>query len=136
LKDAPASALNCSRSFLSEVSDGNCMGSQTVPELEVNMERRLFSMIPIDRETTIMTKDGNFRGVLENISMGGFFLRTNKRIEVGENVAVDIPFTSSVNIVTNVTAIRIENDGIAFKFEKIDHYNFWTLHSFINYTNA
>jgi PilZ domain-containing protein len=112
------------------------MGSQAVPELEVNMERRLLSRIPIDHETTIMTKDGNFTGVLENISMGGFFLRTNKRIEVGENVEVDIPFTSTVNIVTNVIAIRIEDDGIAFKFENIDHYNFWTLHSFINYTNA
>jgi len=100
------------------------------------MERRLLSRIPIDHETTIMTKDGNFTGVLENISMGGFFLRTNKHIEVGENVEVDIPFTSSVNIVTNVIAVRIEDDGIAFKFENIDHYNFWTLHSFINYTNA
>ena len=100
------------------------------------MERRLFSRIPIGHETTIMTKEGNFTGVLENISMGGFFLRINKQMEVGENVEVDIPFTNNVNIVTNVTAIRIENNGIAFKFENIDHYNFWSLHSFINYTNA
>ena len=100
------------------------------------MERRLCSRIPTDQETTIMTKDGNFTGILENISMGGFFLRTDNRVEVGENVEVDIPFNNNVNIVTNVTAIRIENNGIAFKFENVDHYNFWTLHSFINYTNA
>ena len=100
------------------------------------MERRLFSRKDVDHETTIMTKEGNFTGVLENISMGGFFLRINKHIEVGENVEVDIPFSNNVNIVTNVTAIRIENNGIAFKFENIDHYNFWTLHSFINFTNA
>ena len=100
------------------------------------MERRLFSRKDVDHETTIMTKDGSFTGILENISMGGFFLRTNMHIDVGENVEIDIPFTNNVNIVTNVTAIRIENNGIAFKFENIDHYNFWSLHSFINYTNA
>jgi hypothetical protein len=111
-------------------------GASLCPNWRCHMERRLLSRVPIDHETTIMTKEGNFTGVLENISMGGFFLRTNKHLEVGENVEVDISVTSSVNIVTNVTAIRIENNGIAFKFENIDHYNFWTLHSFINYTNA
>ena len=100
------------------------------------MERRLYCRIPTNHETTIMTKDGNFTGILENMSMGGFFLRTQNRVEVGENVEVDIPINNNVNIVTNVTAIRIENDGIAFRFENADHYNFWTLHSFINYTNA
>ena len=100
------------------------------------MERRLFDRIHIDHETTIMTKDGNFTGVLENISMGGFFLRTNRQIEVGENVGVNIPFTNNVNIVTNVTAIRIANNGIAFKFEQMEHYNYWTLHSYLHYVNA
>ena len=100
------------------------------------MERRLFDRIHIDHQTTIMTKDGNFTGILENLSMGGFFLRTNNHIELGEKIEVDIPFANNVNIVTNVTAVRVEHSGIAFKFENIDHYNFWTLHSFINYTNA
>jgi len=73
------------------------------------------------------------------MSMGGFFLRINNRIELGENVAVEIALkneASNLNIITNATVVRIEENGIAFKFEQMELYNYWTLHSYLHYVNA
>ena len=86
-----------------------------------------------------MTKDGKFTGIIENISMGGFFLRTNNRIKVGEKIAVEIVLQNdlrNMNIISNATVIGIEENGIAFKFEQMEHYNYWTLHSYLHYVNA
>lgn len=86
-----------------------------------------------------MTKDGNFTGIMENISLGGFFLRINKRIAVGEKLVVEISLQNDLrnaNIITNATVTRIEENGIAFKFEEMGHYNYWTLHSYLHYLNA
>ena len=86
-----------------------------------------------------MTKDGKFTGIMENISLGGFFLRINNRIEVGEKIAVEISLENdlrNVNIITNATVVRIEENGIAFKFEDMERYNYWTLHSYLHYVNA
>ena len=104
-----------------------------------DMGERLFQRSQVNYETTIMTKDGNFTGVIENISMGGFYLRINNRIAVGEKIAVEISLQNDLknaNIITNATVVRIEEDGIAFKFEDMGHYNYWTLHSYLHYVNA
>jgi Tfp pilus assembly protein PilZ len=86
-----------------------------------------------------MTKDGFFAGMLENICMGGLFLRTNNSMEVGTGLEVNLPLTANstnITIAASVVAVRIENHGIAFQFDNLDHKNFWTLLSFINQANA
>jgi hypothetical protein len=103
------------------------------------MAERLFQRLQVDYETTIMTKDGNFTGKIENISMGGFFLRIDSLIDVGEKIAVEISLQNdfkNVNIITNATVVRIEGRGIAFKFEGMGNYNYWTLHSYLHHVNA
>jgi len=103
------------------------------------MGERLFQRSQVNYETTIVTKDGNFTGIMENISLGGFFLRLNNRIEVGEKIAVEISLQNNlknVNIITNATVVRIEENGIAFKFDEMGHYNYWTLHSYLHHVNA
>jgi Tfp pilus assembly protein PilZ len=94
------------------------------------MERRSSSRTHID-ETTIFTKDGIFTAMLENISMGGLFLRTNKPIQVGEMIEITIPLPSPVpdgpkkKIVVDAVAVRVEEHGIAFRFHEVndDIYN-------------
>ena len=77
-------------------------------------------------ETTIFTKDGIFTALLENVSMGGLFLRTNKPIEVGELIEITIPLPSYLpdgrreKIVVDAVAVRIEDYGVAFRFHEID----------------
>ena len=103
------------------------------------MGERQFQRSQVNYETTIVTKDGNFTGIMENISLGGFFLRINDRIEVGEKIAVEISLQNNlrnVNIITNATVVRIEENGIAFKFDEMGHYNYWTLHSYLHHVNA
>jgi c-di-GMP-binding flagellar brake protein YcgR len=103
------------------------------------MAERLFQRSQVNYETTIMTKDGNFTGIMENISLGGFFLRITNQIEVGEKIAVEISLQNNlrnVNIITNATVVRIEENGIAFKFDEMGHYNYWTLHSYLHHVNA
>ncbi len=103
------------------------------------MADRQFPRFQVDYETTVMTKDGNFTGIIDNISMGGFYLRTNGRLTMGENIQVDIALKNghrNVNIITNATVVRIEENGIAFKFDIEGHYNYWTLNSYLNQINA
>jgi Tfp pilus assembly protein PilZ len=111
-----------------------------IDEWRNSMQERLYPRLRTNYETTIITKDGIFTGVLENVSLGGFFLRTNKRMEVGAKIEVDIPLrenSRNINIVGNVIAVRVEENGIAFKFDDTEQNNFWSLHAYLNNcTNA
>jgi Tfp pilus assembly protein PilZ len=103
------------------------------------MEKRFFRRLNIEDGTAIMTKDGFFAGMLDNICMGGLFLRTNNTMKVGSTFEVYIPLTgnsTNTNIAASVVAIRIEDNGIAFQFDNLEHKNLWTLLSFINQANA
>ncbi len=103
------------------------------------MADRLFPRFQVNYETTVITKEGSFTGIIENMSMGGFYLRTNSRLEVGENIQVDISLkneSKNVNIITDATVVRIDEHGIAFKYDIVGHYNYWTLHSYLNHVNA
>lgn len=87
------------------------------------MERRGSLRLGLNDETSMFTKDGYFSAVLENISVGGLFLRTNKSIEVGDMVEITIPIPNipdMKNITVNVVAARIMSNGVAFKFDELD----------------
>jgi Tfp pilus assembly protein PilZ len=87
------------------------------------MERRGSGRLAISNEASIVTKDGYFSAVLENISTGGLFLRTNKCIEIGDKIEITIPLPGSPdnkNLIVNVVAVRIMDTGVAFKFVDID----------------
>lgn len=89
------------------------------------MERRSSGRTHIG-ETTIFTKDGIFTALLENVSMGGLFLRTNKPIELGELIEITIPLPASLQdgrrrkIIVDAVAIRVEDYGVAFRFHEVD----------------
>ncbi len=102
------------------------------------MPERLYPRFLVHYATTVITRDGSFTGMIENISMGGFYLRTADRLEVGEMIQADISLNEgkNVNIMTNATVVRIDDNGIAFKFDLEGHYNYWTLHSYLNQVNA
>jgi Tfp pilus assembly protein PilZ len=87
------------------------------------MERRNFNRLSINNEISIFTKDGYFTALMENISAGGLFLRTNKNIEIGEMIEISIPLPNSPdkkNIKVDIVAVRVMDNGIAFKFQVID----------------
>ncbi len=103
------------------------------------MEKRFFLRLSINDEAKITSKDGVFAGTLENISLGGLFIRTDQNMELGEIIDINIALpcnTGCTNVTANVMAVRIENKGIAFKFNNYHPNDFWTLQSFIHCANA
>ena len=98
------------------------------------METRFFKRVIFRQEIDALAQDGVFPAELENISLGGLFINTNKKISLGEEIEINIPlrneFTTN-KFFARLTAIRAEQKGIAFKFTDLDPKNFWTLQSFI-----
>jgi len=100
------------------------------------MENRFFRRVKVNHEIKALARDGFFLGRLVNISLGGLFIKTEKSINVGEQIEINMPLRSDFemsNFVAELTAIRSEAEGVAFKFTNLDPKNFWTLQAFINY---
>ncbi|MEI8354768.1 MAG: PilZ domain-containing protein [Deltaproteobacteria bacterium] len=98
------------------------------------MPNRFNRRVDINDEIEVVTPNGMLRCMLENISLGGLFIRTDKNIHVGDEIEIATPIHNDSRMMilaAKLKAIRIENRGIAFKFDDIDHQNFWTLQSFI-----
>ena len=99
-----------------------------------SMESRFFQRVILRHKIEALTNNGPFSGVLENISLGGVFIRTDKSLSLGDQMEINIPihngFGKSI-FYAKVSAIRREQHGLAFKFIDLDPKNFWTLQSFI-----
>jgi Tfp pilus assembly protein PilZ len=103
------------------------------------MEKRVSRRVGITDETSMFTKDGYFTAVLTNISMGGLYLRTNKRLELGAMIEITIPLPNNPEkskIVVNVIAVRIMDDGAAFKFKNLDDDTYSALFHLISSSHA
>jgi hypothetical protein len=98
------------------------------------MENRFFRRVDINQRIDALAQDGIFQCRLENISLGGLFIKTKKCISPGDQIEINIPLRNDFTIsrfTAKLTAIRSEEIGTAFKFKELDPKNFWTLQSFI-----
>jgi hypothetical protein len=93
------------------------------------MKNRFFRRVKLDHELNAVAQDGVFSGRLENISLGGLFIKTQKNISPGDRIEIEIPLIHSFT--AKLIAIRNESQGVAFIFDNLDPKNFWTLQSFI-----
>jgi Tfp pilus assembly protein PilZ len=101
----------------------------------VLMGTRFFQRVIFRKDIKASAHDGVFSGILENISLGGMFIRTDKCLSIGDQIEIDFPIKNGIadtKLSAKLTAVRKENHGIAFKFKDLDPKNFWTLQSFIN----
>ena len=102
------------------------------------MENRFFRRVNINHRIEAMAQDGIFQCRLENISLGGVFIKTKKCISPGDQIEINIPLRNDFTIskfTAKLIALRREERGAAFKFEDLDPKNFWTLQSFISSAN-
>lgn len=102
------------------------------------MENRFFRRVIFRQNIDAIDQDGLFPAVLENISLGGLFINTDKIISPGEQIEIKMPLPHEFkksSFSAKLIALRAERKGIAFKFQDLDPRNFWTLQSFIKSTS-
>ncbi len=103
------------------------------------MQKRNFPRLRIRTDVEIKTANGVVSCITENICLGGVFVRTSNCLKVGDRAEINlpIPFIARNNgISVNGIAIRIEEDGVAFKFQNVGHETFCDLLTFIDYPVA
>ena len=98
------------------------------------MAERLFVRVNIDDGFCTMKYDDILLGTIKNISMGGLFVTSDIQLSVMDRVQIGITLPSKsrrIEINTDAVVARVENEGIAFKYENLTHEDFWTLHTII-----
>lgn len=100
------------------------------------MSTRKFSRVRFNVEAVIRFGERQFRGGVENLSMTGMFLVTDERLADGESVDITIVLAGtappvSVNFSGRVS--RIDGNGMAFSFEKIDLDSYMHLKNIVAY---
>ena len=103
------------------------------------MEKRFFRRVNIDNGMCTLAKDRIYTGIIENISLGGLFIKSDIQLKIRDKVEINITLPNGsrkINFETNAVTTRIEDEGVAFKFDKLNPKDFWTLQSFIQYVRA
>jgi hypothetical protein len=71
----------------------------------------------------IRYKGASIEGVVENLSLKGLFVKTDQKIDVGEQVEISLSFfgvDSDLSFSLQATVVRAAENGIGFNFQKID----------------
>ncbi len=105
------------------------------------MERRSFRRVNVHAEISVKAEEHFFTGILENISMGGLFARSGTPVAVkaGDIFKITVPLpvgSRNDRIVVNGMVIRIEDNGIAFRFLETDQETLRALFTFIYQTDV
>lgn len=87
------------------------------------MNKREYPRVAFDSSISLRSGNTNFLGMLSNLSLNGMYIRTDKRIEIGN--AVDLTFSDITNygdaaIKINGNVVRNDDGGIALKLRKMD----------------
>ena len=94
------------------------------------MAERLFVRVNVDDGLCMMKNDDVLLGTIKNISLGGLYVTSDIQLNAKERVQIRITLPSdSTRTVINADAVvaRVDNKGIAFKYEHLTHENFWAL---------
>jgi len=99
------------------------------------MRNRKFNRIRLESQAKVMFGNQSFEALTENLSLNGLFIRTDRRIPVGNKAAIsfNLPSASRSSTVT-VDGVVVRNDvhGLAFQFKSLDHDSFSYLKTVIN----
>jgi hypothetical protein len=97
--------------------------------------RRRFDRVQFESQAMVKTGGQSFEASTENLSLNGLFIRTEKRLPVGNRAEVMFVLPSasrSSEISVNGAVVRYDNDGMAFQFGSLDHDSFSLLKTIIN----
>jgi len=99
------------------------------------MEKRFCHRVNVKGGTCIICKKGFLReasGTIENISLSGVYIMSDIQVKVKDKMRMIIHLSDSLEkIKIDAKVTRVEDRGIAFKYGRIDHKDFWTLQTFL-----
>lgn len=87
------------------------------------MKNRRYERTDCQTEALIRYRGAAIKGEVENLSLKGLFVKTDQKIDVGEQVEISIFFhgaDSDLSFSLQATVIRAAEHGIGFNFQKID----------------
>lgn len=90
--------------------------------MEHSEEVRKFSRVTFHITATARVGDQQFVGAVENLSLRGLFMLTDKKLAVDEEVEIIIALNDQPENGLSIDGrvVRLTNDGIAFVFDKIE----------------
>lgn len=99
------------------------------------MNKRTLSRVNVEDGTCLMEKNGLHMGTIKNIGFGGLFVTSNSDVKVMDRVDMSMFLSSDfeeIEIDAVAVATRVENGGIALKYEYLNPNELQILKSYIN----
>ena len=99
------------------------------------MPNRRFERIQYESQAMVKTGEQSFAASTENLSLNGLFIRTEKRLPVGNRAEIMFVLpcvSSSCAFSVNGAVVRYDTDGMAFQFGSLDEDSFSLLKTIIN----
>jgi Tfp pilus assembly protein PilZ len=87
------------------------------------MSKRSFSRLPFTHPVHVNSSDSLYRGIIENVSHGGMFIKSNTCLSKGETVLVKIDYRkgqSKISIEFPGQIVRKSPQGVGIKSTHID----------------
>lgn len=87
------------------------------------MKKRGHERIDCQTKAMIRYQGASIHGEVENLSMKGLFVKTDQKIDVGEQVEISIYFygaESDLSFSLQASVVRVTENGLGFNFQKID----------------
>ena len=98
------------------------------------MEKRFFRRVNVRGGICKLTRNETQTGTIENISLGGLFVKSAMMLAAEEKIKISITLQrqpDDIRIETEAIATRREDGGIAFKYDSLNPKDFWTLQSYV-----
>ncbi len=84
-----------------------------------NEERRRFVRVPFESETILKYQDVHIEGAIKDLSLGGAFVSTPEKIELGTEIEIEIIMRDpppAVSIILRAKVVRDTSEGIGIQF--------------------
>src|SRR5689334_5320896 len=87
------------------------------------VQKRKFDRVECRTEALISYCNTSFKGEVENLSLKGLFVKTDRKIELNENVGVTVFFAGNsgqMSFSLQGKVVHVGDNGIGINFQKID----------------
>lgn len=84
------------------------------------MELRSFTRVDLSEWGTITYNNESFGGQVENISLKGLFIQTNKQLPLYEPVEVSVHHEIDKSLDFSATVVRLDESGLGLLIDKMD----------------